>query len=151
MSLPGFTAEKSLSATSSSYFGALNLATGDEDLVGPEIFGVIREAFQSIGHKLSGALVGAASALGDEIKKLAAGGHGDQPFACTQWATEVLSCNNGQPTYSQAQIMSRCVGMNPAYGIVCAAASASMYPLIQQACSQAPDQVGNLAGQVCQQ
>jgi hypothetical protein len=150
MSLPGFTAENSLTESTWNYYGARSLGAASEDAVDPEFLGVIKEFFQSAGSALSTAIVSAASGLGDAISKLAAsGGGGGRPFVCNQWATAVLACSGGQPAYSEAELMSRCVSMNPSYMAVCAAASAGLYPLMQQACSQNPGQIGTLVGQIC--
>jgi hypothetical protein len=149
MSLPGFTAENSLTEASFTYYGAQSLAP-DSETVDPEFLGVIKEFFQKVGGALSGALMSAANALGDAIKNLRDhGGPGGSPFVCGQWVAGVLACRNGQPAYSQAEVLARCVSSNPANSIACASVTAAMWPLIRDACSQNANQVGTLLGQVC--
>jgi hypothetical protein len=46
-------------------------------------------------------------------------------------------------------MMSRCVSSNPTNTILCSAVSAAMYPLVQKACKESPNQVGSMIGQIC--
>jgi hypothetical protein len=152
MSLPGFGAENSVRQASWSYFGARTLGPVVDDVVSPQFLGVIREAFQSAGRGLSLGTASLAASLGGMISNAGKGGGPDnsKPFACRTWAGGVLACRNGQPLYSQAEMMSRCVSSNPTWSPLCISATAGLYPLVKRACSEDSNSTGNLLGAVCQ-
>ena len=77
MSLPGFTAENSLTASMGNYFGGQSLSIAPDDLVQPEFLGVIKELFEKAGSALSQAVQSAASAIGNMISNInKSGGQG---------------------------------------------------------------------------
>ncbi len=149
--MPGFTAEHSLRPLLSPYHGGNSYALHDDRRVEPEFLGVIKEAFESVGHEFSSAVVAAAGALSSIVSNpsSAGGGSDGQPLVCGQWATRMLACSGNSPAYSEAEIMGACAAVNPFQMAACAALSAGMYSLVQQACSQNPGGMGQLVGQVC--
>jgi hypothetical protein len=149
VSMPGFTAEQSLQPSLSPYHGGGSYALHD-DLVEPEIFGFVKEAFESVGNAFSSVAQSLAKDVGNLVNSLqSGGGPGGQPFACGQWVTRMLACSGNSPTYSEAQMIAACISTNPAQMISCTAVTAALYSTLQQGCSENPNGIGQLLGQVC--
>jgi hypothetical protein len=149
MSTPGFTAENSLVSAGSSY-RQTSLATPMDDLIEPQIFGVIKEIFQKAAKGLSDPIKDAASAIGKELNNLRPHGPNDPPFYCQSWAQPALACNGRGPMYSAIEITQKCIGVNPASSIFCASSANALHRLVIQACADNPEAVQELLPRFCQ-
>jgi hypothetical protein len=148
MSMPGFTADASLAPSQSDYYGRFAPPAG-EDTVDPQFLGAIREVFEKAAHGLSQAVGTAADGLRQAIDRIRPHGPGDPPFYCRSWVQDACACNGNSPQYRLADIVSRCVSINPTNSLVCAGLAGSLYGLVSQACRESPGQVGSLVPRIC--
>jgi hypothetical protein len=156
MSLPGFTAESSLTEASWNYYGARSLAPDAENMVEPQFLGVIKEFFtETVPGSVEGlvnSVVNGANELGKLIQGMQRGGGpfgGGRPIACRSLVAPLLACRNGRPAYSSAEMQSRCLGADTANSVLCFGVALGLYPLLEKACADNPNDVGGLIGRIC--
>jgi hypothetical protein len=141
MSIPGFTAEHSLTPSSVDYHYPSSSTDAGVSL---EVLDFVKEAFESVIGPVADALKDALSAAASGLKNAfnnvnSGGGQARQYFSCNNVIVGMFGCNGATPALSIAQMTQSCMRQaaetdNPLAVAACPAIAAAFYPLLTQYC-----------------